>query len=184
MLILSFFSFFLTSKGHSTTQAWGGLDNQTGIKQPIKYNSLWKNIAVLDKKSEIWFHVRRTWMMLKSGKHICSVSILSNSIVKFGQAWGSFIITINSLQSVSKVWHVEYWSIFSIAHHNASTSECKADSQCCYLKPLFVPLRSHQTIFGIHFLHVELASKNLCLSPEKFVIPSIPNIPDYPGVKI
>ena len=67
--------------------------------------------------------------MLKSGKHICRISILSNSTIKFGQAWGSFIIAVNSLQSVPKLWHVECWKIFSIAHRSASTSECKADSR-------------------------------------------------------
>jgi len=51
--IIFLFLFFLTSKGHFITQARGGLGNQTGIEQPIKYNSLWKDLAVFAKKSEI-----------------------------------------------------------------------------------------------------------------------------------
>ena len=83
-------------------------------------------------------------MMLKSGKQICSVSILSNSVAKLGHGWGSFIIAISSLQSVPKLWHVECWSMLSIAHRSASTSECKADSRRVkFLVPiswLFPPL--------------------------------------------
>ena len=45
-------SFFFTLNGHSITQAWGGLGNQTGIEQPIKSNSLRNVLAVLAKKSE------------------------------------------------------------------------------------------------------------------------------------
>ena len=67
--------------------------------------------------------------MLKSGKQIWSVSILSNSVAKLGQAWGSIIIVISYLQSVPKLWHVECWSMFSIAHRSAFTSECKGDSR-------------------------------------------------------
>ena len=98
-----FFYFFFTSKGHSITQTWGGLGRQTGIEQSIKCNSLWKDLAVLAKKSEIWLRVRGTWMMLKSGKHICSVSIFSNYVAKLGYVWGSFIIAIRSLQCVPKL---------------------------------------------------------------------------------
>ena len=115
-------NFFFTSKGHSITQTWGGLGNKTGIEQPIKSNSQWNDLAVLAKKSEIWLRARGTWMMLKSGNHICSVYILSNSVAKLGQTWGSFIIAISSLQYVPKLWHVECWSMLSIPHHNASTS--------------------------------------------------------------
>lgn len=61
--------------------------------------------------------------------HHHSVSILSNSVANLGQTWGSFIMAISSLQSASKLWHVKFWSIFSIAHRSASTSECKADSR-------------------------------------------------------
>ena len=68
-------------------------------------------------------------MMLKFGKHIYNVSILSNSVAKLDQTWGFFIIAISSLQSVLKLWHVECWSIFSIVHRSASTFECKADSR-------------------------------------------------------
>ena len=123
------FFFFLTSNGHSIAQVWGGLGNSTGIEQPIKNNSLWKDLAFLAKKSENWFLAHGTWVMLKSGKHICSVSIFSNSVAKLGHVWGSSNIAISSLQSVPKRWHVECCSIFSIAHHSASTSECKADSR-------------------------------------------------------
>ena len=107
---------------YSITQTWSSLDNQTRIEQPIKQSSIWKNFAILAKKSEIWFCARGIWVILKSGKHICRVSILSNFVAKLGQAWGSLIMPINFLQSVPKVWHVESWSIFSIAYHSASTS--------------------------------------------------------------
>ena len=50
--------FFLTSKTHSITQIWSGLDNQIGIKQPIKCNSLWNDLTVLTKKSEICLSAR------------------------------------------------------------------------------------------------------------------------------
>ena len=46
---------FITSKCHSITQARSGLCNQTVIEQPIKNNSLWKDLAVFAKKSEICF---------------------------------------------------------------------------------------------------------------------------------
>ena len=68
-------------------------------------------------------------MILKSGKHICRVSILSNFVAKLGQTWGSLIMVIKSLQSVPKLWHVECWSILSIAYRSASTSKCKVDSR-------------------------------------------------------
>lgn len=92
-----------------------------------------------------------TWMMLNSGKHIWSVSILSSSVAKLGQAWGSFNIAIRSLQSVPKLWHVECWSIFSIAHRSASSSECRADSRLviflvpisCMLLPLSIHTHPH-----------------------------------------
>ena len=71
---------------------------------------------------------RGTWMILKSGKQICSVSIFSNSVANLGHFWGSFIIAISSLQYVPKLWHGECWSIFSIAQRSASNSECNADS--------------------------------------------------------
>lgn len=64
-----FFSFDV--KGHSITQTWGSLGNQTGIEQPIKCNSLWKDLAALVKKFKIWLCARGTWMMLKFEKHIC-----------------------------------------------------------------------------------------------------------------
>ena len=44
---------FFTSNGHSITQTWGGMGNQTGIEQPMKSNSLWMDLEVLAKKSEI-----------------------------------------------------------------------------------------------------------------------------------
>ena len=143
--------FFLTSKGHYITQVRGDLGNQTGIQQPIKSNSLWKDLAVLAKKSEIWLCALGTWMMLKSGKHIWSVSILSNSVAKLVQTWGSFIIAIRSLQSVPKLWHVECWLIFSIAHRSASSSKCRADSRRviflvpirCMLPPLSIQTHPH-----------------------------------------
>ena len=50
----------------------------------------------------------------------------SNSVEKLGQAWGSFTISVRSLQFVPKLWHDECWSMLSIAHCSASTSECKA----------------------------------------------------------
>lgn len=37
-------------------------------------------------------------------------------------------MVIKSLQSIPKLWHVECWSILSIAYRSASTSKCKADS--------------------------------------------------------
>ena len=52
-IVLRFF-FFLTSNSHFITQTWGDMGNQTWIKQPIKNNFLWKDLAVLAKKSEIW----------------------------------------------------------------------------------------------------------------------------------
>ncbi|KAF3527273.1 hypothetical protein DY000_02020828 [Brassica cretica] len=73
----------------------------------MKSNSLRKVLAVLAKKSENWLRTRGTWVILKSGKQICSVSIFSNSVAKLGHSWGSFIIAINSLQSVLKLWHGE-----------------------------------------------------------------------------
>ena len=53
----------------------------------------------------------------------------SSSNEKFGQAWGSFIIAIRSLQSVPKCWQFECWSMLSNAHFNASNSECSAVSR-------------------------------------------------------
>ena len=100
--------------------------------------------------------------MLKSEKHICSVSILSNSVAKLGYAWGSFIIAISSLQSVPKLWHFECWSIFSIAHRSASTSECKADSRRVkFLVPIswmFPPLSIHT---HPHPLNWEVSNKQI-----------------------
>ena len=74
------------------------------------------------------------WMILNSGKHIFRVSIFSNSVAKLSQAWGSLIMAIKSLQSVSNLWHVECWSILSIAHRSASTSGCKADSHLTWFR--------------------------------------------------
>ena len=48
----------------------------------------------------------------------------SSFVEKFGHAWGSFIISIRSLQSVPKFWQFEYWSMLTIVHFNASSSEC------------------------------------------------------------
>lgn len=53
----------------------------------------------------------------------------SSSVENFGQAWGSFIIAIRSLQSVPKCWQFECWSLFSNAHFNASNSECSVVSR-------------------------------------------------------
>ena len=143
--------FFLTSNGHFITQTWGGLGNQTGIEQPMKSNSLWKVLAVLAKKSDIWLRARGTWVILNSGKQIWSVYIFSNSVAKLGHSWDSFIIAISSLQSVPKLWHGECWSIFSIAHRRASTSECNADSHrvkfrvpiSCMFSPLSIQTHPH-----------------------------------------
>ena len=55
----------MTSKCHSITQTWVGLGNQTGIKQPTKCNSLWKDLAFLAKKSAVRLCVRGTWEILK-----------------------------------------------------------------------------------------------------------------------
>ena len=112
----------LATNGYSITQIWVGMDNQTGIEQPTKQSFLWKDLAVLAKESEIWN------LILKSGKHIFRVAILYNYVAKLGQVWGSFIMVIKSLQSIPKLWHVEYWSMLSIAHRNTSTLEFKADS--------------------------------------------------------
>ena len=117
----------------------------------MKSNSLWKVLAVLAKKSEIWLRTRGTWMILNSGKQIWSVSIFSNSVAKLGHSWGSFIIAISSLQSVPKLWHGECWSIFSIAYRSASTSECNADSHrvkfrvpiSCMFSPLSIQTHPH-----------------------------------------
>ena len=150
------YKFFLTSKDHSVTQTWGGLSNQTGIERPTKCSFLWNDLAVLAKKSTIWLCTRGTWVMLKAGKHICSVSIFSNSVEKLGHAWGSFTIAISSLQSVPKFWQVECCSIFSIAHCSASTSECKDNSrQGKFLVPIswvFPKLSIH-----VHPLPLKLA---------------------------
>ena len=53
----------------------------------------------------------------------------SSSNEKFGQAWGSFIIAIRSLQSVPKCWQFECWSMLSNVHFNASNSECSVVSR-------------------------------------------------------
>ena len=52
------FSFFFSTNDYSFTQTWGGLGNQTGIKQPIikqpiKQRDLWKDRAFLAKESAI-----------------------------------------------------------------------------------------------------------------------------------
>ena len=53
----------------------------------------------------------------------------SSSVEKFGQACGSVIIAIRSLQSVSNLWQVKCCIMLSIAHFNASSSECNAVSR-------------------------------------------------------
>ena len=127
-LHLFFFFFFLTTKGYYINQTWGGMGNQTGIKQPTKWSFLWNDLAVLAKESEIRFCTRGIWVILKSRKHICRVSILFNSVAKLGQARGSLIIAIKSLQSIPKLRHVEYCSMLSIPHLSASSSECRGNS--------------------------------------------------------
>ena len=119
---------FFTTKGHSITQTWGGLGNQTGIEQPTKWSSLRKDLAVLAKESEIWFYAHGMWVILKSGKHICKLSILSSFVAKIGQSCGSLSMAIKSLQSVPRLWHIEYYIMLSISHLNASTSKCRGDS--------------------------------------------------------
>ncbi|KAF2550713.1 hypothetical protein F2Q68_00036912 [Brassica cretica] len=52
----------------------------------MKNNFLRKVLADLSKKSENWLRTRGTWVILKSGKQICSVSIFSNSVAKLGMA--------------------------------------------------------------------------------------------------
>ena len=48
----------------------------------------------------------------------------SSSDEKLGQAYGSAIIAIRSLQSVSNLWQVEWCSMLSIAHLSTSSFEC------------------------------------------------------------
>ena len=64
-----FFFFFLTSNGHSITRAWSGLGNQTRIEQPIKCNFLWKDRAVLAKKSENWLCARGSDVEIREAIH-------------------------------------------------------------------------------------------------------------------
>ena len=72
----------------------------------------------------------------------------SSSVEKFGHACGSFIIVIRSLQSVPKLWQVECWIMLSIAHFNASSSECNDVSSllkfCVPISWIF-PVLSFQT---------------------------------------
>lgn len=117
---------FLATNSYSITRIWGGLSNHTGIEQPTKQISLWKDRAYLVKESAIRFYALGMWDILKSEKHIWRVCIASDYVAKLGQTWGSFIIAIISLQSVPKLWHDEYWIMFSIVHLSASNSVWKA----------------------------------------------------------
>ena len=83
---LSWF-FFLTSNGHSITQTWGGQDNQTGIDQPMKSNSLQKVLAVLAKNPKTdCALVAHGWFWSPGNKYAASLSspILSQILATFG----------------------------------------------------------------------------------------------------
>ena len=54
-LVFEFSFFFFLRRKISITQTWGSMGNQTGIEQPTKWSSLWKDLGVLAKESEIWF---------------------------------------------------------------------------------------------------------------------------------
>lgn len=56
----------------------------------------------------------------------CSTSISFSSFEKIGYGLGSTIMAIKFLQSISKFWHVEYRSIFSIAKVIQTQSEKKS----------------------------------------------------------
>ena len=71
----------------------------------------------------------RTINVAKHFMFIFSVFIVSNSVEKLGQAWGSFIITIRLQSVVPKFRHDECYNMLSIAHRSVSTSECKAVSR-------------------------------------------------------
>ena len=67
--------------------------------------------------------------ILNSRKHSWRVWITSDSVAKHGQSLGLFIIANMFFQYVPKFWHVECWSILSIAHLSASNFVCRATSR-------------------------------------------------------
>ena len=62
---------------------------------------------MLTKKKDIYIHtyiwLKHFFVVAKSGKHICKVSILSNYVAKLGKACGSSIMANKSLQYVPKL---------------------------------------------------------------------------------
>lgn len=58
LIFIGYSVFFLTTKWYSITETWSGLGNQIGTEQPIKCSFLWEDLAVLAKKSVIWFCAR------------------------------------------------------------------------------------------------------------------------------
>ncbi|KAF2545342.1 hypothetical protein F2Q70_00021800 [Brassica cretica] len=81
----------------------------------MKSNSLRKVLAVLAKKSEYWLRTRGTWVILKSGKQICT--ILSNPVSRFNCVLAiPRVVPAESITAMSRAYgHTTYeWYVIGM----------------------------------------------------------------------